>query len=332
MTFHFLRPWWLLAIVPAVIFVILLLKHLSQANGWDKYCDSHLLEHILVGQQSAPKKLLIPLILLFIWVVAIFSLAGPIWKYKDVPVYQKNISRVIALDVSQSMDTTDVSPSRLERAKYKIFDILRRIKEGQVGMIVFSSEPFVVSPLTSDANTIENLVTVINSDIVPVQGHNIYKSLKKSAQLIEQDGAQRGQIILITDSSPSLQAISEAKQLAQQGIKTDVYAIGTPMGGIAKDEKGNYLKDSQGNIQYFGIDLNKLEALATAGAGKLVTLTANNSDIKSLLSEQQVSTTKESKEQSANIFWQDEGIYFIWLVTILSIFLFRRGILERICR
>ena len=92
------------------------------------------------------------------------------------------------------------------------------------------------------------------------------------------------------------------------------------------------LKDSQRNIQYFGIDFNELEALARAGAGKLVTLTANNSDIKNLLSEQQVSTTKESKEQSANIFWQDEGIYFIWLVTILSIFLFRRGILERVCR
>ncbi|MDE5020693.1 VWA domain-containing protein, partial [Francisella tularensis subsp. holarctica] len=96
----------------------------------------------------------------------------------------------------------DVSPSRLERAKYKIFDILRRIKEGHVGMIVFSSEPFVVSPLTSDANTIENIVTVINSDIVPVQGHNIYKALKKSEQLIEQAGVQQGQIILITDSSP----------------------------------------------------------------------------------------------------------------------------------
>lgn len=64
------------------------------------------------------------------------------------------------------------------------------------------------------------------------------------------------------------------------------------MGGIAKDKKCNYLKDSQGNIKYFGIDLNKLRA----GAGKLVMLTANNSNIKSLLSEQQVSTTKESKE------------------------------------
>lgn len=74
------------------------------------------------------------------------------------------------------------------------------------------------------------------------------------------------------------------------------------MGGIAKDEKGNYLKDSQGNIQYFGIDLSKLEELATAGTGKLVTLTANNTDVKSLLSEQQVGSTKESKERSANIF------------------------------
>ncbi|MDE5039611.1 hypothetical protein NAI75_09560, partial [Francisella tularensis subsp. holarctica] len=86
----------------------------------------HLLEHILVGQQSTPKKSLEPFIFLLIWLVAIFSLAGPTWKYKDVTVYQKNISRVIALDVSQSMDTTDVSTSRLERAKYKIFDILRR--------------------------------------------------------------------------------------------------------------------------------------------------------------------------------------------------------------
>lgn len=90
MTFHFLRPWWLLAIVPAVIFVILLLKHLSQANGWAKYCDSHLLEHIIVSAIGT-KKLLILLVLLFILVVAIFSLAGPVWKYKDVPVYQKNI-------------------------------------------------------------------------------------------------------------------------------------------------------------------------------------------------------------------------------------------------
>ncbi|KFJ42527.1 VWA domain-containing protein [Francisella philomiragia] len=332
MDFHFLRPWWLLALIPIVVFVILLFRSSSQANSWAKYCDSHLLEHVVVGKQSKTKKSLVPFLFLCLWIVSVVALAGPTWKYKDVPVYQENVSRVIALDVSQSMDTTDVSPTRLERAKYKTLDILRRIKEGQVGMIVFSSEPFVVSPLTSDANTVENLVPVINSDIVPVQGNNIYKAIEKSAQLITQAGAKKGQIILITDSTPSADAIAKAKQLAEQGIDTDVYAIGTPKGGIAKDDRGNYIKDDGGNIQYFGIDLNQLEALAKAGSGKLVTLTANNTDVKKLLSDTQGNGKKKSDKKSANIFWQDEGIYFIWLLVAMSLLFFRRGILERICR
>lgn len=332
MDFHFLRPWWFLALVPAIFFVVLFFKHSSKSNSWVRYCDSHLLEHIVVGDESKVKKSFKPLVFMAFWVLAIIALAGPTWKYKDIPIYQKNISRVIALDVSRSMDTSDVPPSRLERAKYKIVDILRQIKEGQVGMIVFSSEPFVVTPLTSDANTIENLVSVINTNIVPVQGHNIYRALKKSAELIEQAGAQNAQIILITDSTPSSNAIDYANILASKGIDTDVYAIGTPRGGIAKDDSGNYLKDDDGNIQYFGVNLEKLQSLARSGSGKLVTLTANNSDIKDLLTDQQNGATKKSKQASANTFWQDEGVYLIWVLVILSVFVFRRGVLERICR
>lgn len=332
MDFHLLRPWWLLALIPVVILTILLFKYSAKYNSWSKYCDSHLLEHVTIGQDSKTNKTLIPLVFLVLWSVAVFALAGPTYRHKEIPVYQKNISRVIALDVSQSMDTSDISPSRLERAKYKILDILGRIKEGQVGMLVFSSEPFVVSPLTSDAKTVANLVPVLNSDIVPVKGHNITKAIKKSAGLIEQAGASDGQIILVTDSTPSAKAIQQAKDLAVRGIKIDVYAIGTPQGGIAKDAKGNYLKDAKGNIQYFGVNLSKLKSLANAGDGKLVTITTNNTDIKSLLSEKINVRTKESKQDSANVFWQDDGIYIIWILSILSVLIFRRGILERICR
>lgn len=332
MDFHLLRPWWLLALVPVVILTVLLFKYSVKSNSWSKYCDSHLLEHVTIGQDSKTNKTFIPLVFLVLWSIAIFALAGPTYKHKGIPVYAKNISIVIALDVSQSMDTADVSPSRLERAKYKILDILSRIKEGQVGMLVFSSEPFVVTPLTSDAKTVANLVPVLNSNIVPVQGHNITKAIKKSADLIEQAGASDGQIILVTDSTPSTKAIKEAKDLAEKGIKTDVYAIGTPQGGIAKDAKGNYLKDTKGNIQYFGVDLSKLKLLAKAGDGKLITLTTNNKDVKRLLSEKINVATTESKEDSANVFWEDDGIYIVWVLSILSVFIFRRGVLERICR
>lgn len=332
--FHFIRPWWLLAFIPVVLFVVLLFRHSGKSNSWAKYCDAHLLEHVLVGRESKAKKSLLPIFFLLVWSVAIVALAGPTWKYKDVPTYQKNISRVIALDVSQSMDTTDVSPSRLERAKYKIFDILRKITEGQTAMLVFSSESFVVSPLTSDSKTISNLVSVLNTDIVPVQGHDMTKALDKSAELLSQGGAGKGQIILITDSSPTDKAIAEAKKFAEQGIKTDVYAIGTPKGGIAKTKDGTYLKDDSGNIQYFGIDLSKMKSLAKAGDGKLITLTANNNDVNALLADIQSNSSKAKKSQqsAANTFWQDEGVYFIWVLALFSVIVFRRGFLEKICR
>ncbi|WP_150467666.1 vWA domain-containing protein [Francisella sp. SYW-9] len=332
MDFHLLRPWWLLALVPVVILVILLFKYSAKSNSWSKHCDSHLLEHVTIGQDSKTNKTLIPVVFLVLWSVAVFALAGPTYKHKDIPVFQKNFSRVIALDVSKSMDTADVSPSRLERAKYKILDILKRVKEGQVGMLVFSSEPFVVTPLTSDAKTVANLVPVLNSNIVPVQGHSITRALKKSADLIEQAGASSGQIILVTDSTPSAKAIKEAKDLAAKGISLDVYAVGTPQGGIAKDANGGYLKDAKGNIQYFGVDLSKLRSLANAGDGKLVTLTNSNADIKSLLSQKITVGAKESKQDSTNVFWQDDSVYIIWVLSILSVFIFRRGVLERICR
>tara|TARA_B110000977_G_C11008897_1_gene466867 strand:+ start:141 stop:716 length:576 start_codon:yes stop_codon:yes gene_type:complete len=182
--FHFLRPWWFLAIIPAVILVVYIYKNTKKTNTRANHCDSHLLEHVLIGQATRTNKTLYPAYFGIIWCVAIFALAGPTWRFKDVPVYQKSNSTVIALDVSQSMDTTDVSPTRLERAKYKILDVLKRIDEGQTGLVAFSSEAFVVSPLTSDTNTIENLVYVINSYIVPVKGHSILNAIKESSSLL----------------------------------------------------------------------------------------------------------------------------------------------------
>lgn len=330
---HFIRPWWFLALIPNLVFVYLLYKYSSKSNSWSKYCDPHLLEHIIVGEGSKGKKSLLPVFFLVVWVISIVALVGPSWKHQNVPVYQKNISRVIALDVSQSMDTTDVSPSRLGLAKYKIFDMLKRITEGQVGMIVFSSEPFVVSPLTSDSKTIANLVKVLNTSIVPVQGHNMTKALAKSFELLRQGGAGEGQIILVTDSTPTAKAIAEAKKLGQKGITVDVYAIGTPSGGIAKADDGSYLKDDSGKIQYFGVNLQELKKVAKAGDGRLITLTANKNDVEALIKNiNENSNAKKSKQSAANTFWKDEGVYFIWFLAFLSIFVFRRGFLEKICR
>ena len=103
----------------------------------------------------------------------IFTLMGPAWTYWHVPVYQKHSARVIALDVSPSMNATDLKPSRLVRAKYKEIDLLKKIKQGDTGMVVFSGLPFVVSPLTHDTNTISSMLSNIDSNVVPVAGYNL---------------------------------------------------------------------------------------------------------------------------------------------------------------
>ena len=136
-TFHFLRPWWFLALIPAIIlFISALRRAKSGDNVWSKHCDPHLLEHLLSKNNSISRTWL-PYLLFSLWIIAIIALAGPTWSLYAQNVYQKNIARVIALDVSQSMNAADIAPSRLERGKYKILDLLHSIKEGQTGMIVF---------------------------------------------------------------------------------------------------------------------------------------------------------------------------------------------------
>ncbi|MFC4892897.1 VWA domain-containing protein [Pseudofrancisella aestuarii] len=335
MTFiHFIRPWWFLAIIPALVIFVLLIRYSHSSNTWLKHCDKHLLEYVVVGNKLGKKKLIIPSFFLLIWGLAIFALAGPAWSYQDVPVYQKSMPRVIALDVSDSMDTTDVSPSRLQRAKYKILDLLKEIREGQTGMIVFSSEPFVVSPLTTDAKTISNLVPVLKTDIVPVQGHDIAKALTKSAELIKQAGFNEGEIILITDSKPTEEAFKEAKNLEDEGIKVTTFAIGTAKGGVAQNTAGSYIKDDNGNIKYFGVDLAALQKLAKVGGGIFVALTPGNDDIDRILADngQLTNEDKTDNEAASSSVWLDRGVWFIWGLIVLLAILFRKGLLEKVCR
>ena len=332
-TFHFIRPWWWLALIPALLIAILWYKK-SQAgnNVWKEHCDPHLLEYILVSSPSARSIWLIAL-LGVAWFLTVFALSGPSWSRYAAPVYQKNIARVIVLDVSQSMNATDITPSRMQRAKYKVLDLLHAIKEGQTGMVVFSSSAFVVSPLTADSNTIASMVPVLDSNIVPVQGSDIAAGLTKAGELFKQSGSTRGEIILITDSSPSASALTEASNLAKQGFVTSVLAIGTKEGTPAKGNDGNFATDANGNVSLAHLDVNGLENLAKTGSGEYVAFKGDNSDVDSLLKVAALNglDAKASAESQTESLWQDRGDYLIWGTLILFALLARRGWLEKLC-
>jgi Ca-activated chloride channel family protein len=229
------------------------------------------------------------------------------------------------------MNTTDVSPSRLERGKYKVLDLLRNIKEGQTAMLVFSSMAFVVSPLSADTNTIASMLPVINSSIVPVQGSNITMALKKSLSLIKQAGFNEGQIIVITDSIPSDEAITLAHKLAGEGYTISVLGIGTKQGGPITNDDGSLLMDSNGNVTLSSFDSARLEELAKNGNGIYINFTNNNLDIDKLLNANSSNLQNPTKALETKSLWKDEGTYLVWLLIILSAFIARKGWLERLC-
>lgn len=325
-SFHFLRPWWFIALIPAIIlFVMLLKKSNLTKNNWETHCDPHLLPYLIVGNKLS-KSIWLPTLLFMSWLVAILALAGPTWSLYAEPVYQKNIARVIALDVSQSMNANDIVPSRLQRAKYKVLDLLHQIKEGQTGMIVFSSAAFVVSPLTADSNTIASMIPVLDSNIVPVQGSDITKALEKSVQLLSQAGYSQGQIILFTDSTPDESAIKEAEKLATEGYITSVIAMGTKQGGPIVDANGGFVTDTKGNIVFANLDNIALGKLAAAGAGVYIPFSNENMNLNQLLNNSTLDglENKPSKRMQTKSLWKDEGHWLIWLLIILVSFLANR--------
>ena len=140
--FHWLRPEWLWALLPLAVIVRRLLRQVRRASAWETQCDPHLLEKLLIQRARHQRW---PLVLLAVaWVLAVIALAGPVWQKLPEPVYRTQAARVIVLDLSPSMNASDIRPSRIARARFKVLDLLKRYREGQTALVVFAGEPFVV--------------------------------------------------------------------------------------------------------------------------------------------------------------------------------------------
>ena len=157
----------------------------------------------------------------------IIALSGPSWKDKQVPALENSSALVIALDLSRSMNASDQLPSRLQRAKFKIYDILNLRKEGETALIAYAGDAFTVSPLTDDVQTINAQLPALTPDIMPVQGNNLRAALQESIDLLLQAEHSTGDILLITDDVNGADDLELFKEAAQHGFRTSILGVGT---------------------------------------------------------------------------------------------------------
>ena len=140
--FHFIRPFWLLALIPALFFFSRLWRLNAQGSAWHKVIDQSLLPYLLNAGKTTSQRL--PLILLIIvWVLTTVALAGPTWSKQTQPVQQRQDALVIVLDLTLGMFATDQDPNRITVARRKILDILDIRREGQTGLVVYAGEAHI---------------------------------------------------------------------------------------------------------------------------------------------------------------------------------------------
>ncbi len=327
--FHLLRPWWLLALLPLFFAVIRLYKHQKSNQTWRGIVDEALAPYVLVGEVG--KNRLWPSAILAIsGMLAIIALTGPVWQKQPMPVFRADHKLVIVLDLSHSMDASDVKPSRLTRAKHKIGDIISGFQDMQTGLVVFSEVPYIVSPVTDDVDTISAFLPALSTAIMPVQGGRISLALDKAGELLSSANSRRGQVLLISDSAVDANALSSAKKLMNGGYTLSVLAVGTENGGPVRLPDGSLLKDMQNNIVVPGVNITGLRDLAQTGGGAFSVLSTDSSDIQSLIDSSpdlDTAVDTDSSEKFSDL-WIEHGIWLVFPVLLLVAGLFRRGVLS----
>ena len=325
--FHFIRPYWLLTLIPAVILTVLMVRHKLNQGNWSKVCDVELLPFIL-QQKATQKKQWALSVTAFSALLTIIALAGPTWERLPAPVFRNDAALVIALDLSRSMDASDIKPSRLSRARFKIADILKQRKDGQTALLVYAGDAFVVTPLTEDTETITSQLSALKTEIMPSQGSNTPLALQKAVELLKQSGLQTGEILLVTDGVDYEHTIDSVESLA--AYKLSILGVGTTEGAPIKAFNGGFVKDRQGNIVVPKLNTAELSRLSHKGDGLYQTITADDSDIEALIAH--IDTPNENAgEKDNSLFidqWDEKGPWLLLLVLPFAALNFRKGLLS----
>ena len=324
--FHFLRPQWLVALLPLAFLLWFLFIRKGAESNWETVVDQRLLAHLLI--KGASKRRHTALILTATGgLLGIISLAGPVWEKLPQPVFTAQGALVIALDLSRSMDATDISPSRVERARYKIRDLLEQRQEGQTALLVYSGEAFTVTPLTDDGETIKSQLNALEINIMPVTGNRTDKALTMALSLLKQGGMSQGHVLLITDAVDADNAAAAVRQLRNAGYQLSVLGVGTRHGAPVLLPDGGFLQGKDGEIVIPVLDEGALRRFASSAGGVYVRLTKDDQDTRLLteyFSNVRPDGEKAGTEITADV-WREQGPWLILCLLPLAALLFRRG-------
>lgn len=295
--FHFIRPWWLLALIPLGLLVWSIRRRQDAAQAWHGIVAPHLLPFLLSGGETR-RSWLTPLLLIAVgWLVAVTAIAGPTWQREPAPFAEDTAALAIVVKVSPSMMTEDVQPSRLARGVQKIHDLLALRRGAKTSLIAYAGSAHVVMPATTDEGIINTFAQALDPKIMPEDGDDAAAALRLTDQSLTEAGG--GSILWITDSVPPEQAAALSA----------------------------WRKQSRNTLRLLppllpGGELDALAQNARAADAVLVKLAADDSDVTELAKAAKFATAAEGELSDR---WQESGYWLSPLLAALVLPFFRRG-------
>jgi Ca-activated chloride channel homolog len=319
--FHFLRPIWLLVIPLAIL---LYLAHSFREDiraRWRNVIAPELLEHLIVTKTGRWSIRPIHMILVGL-VLSGLSLAGPTWHREKPPFTEDKAPLVVALDLSQTMDAIDLDPTRVERAKLKIHDLLHARNGTPTALIVYAGSSHLVVPLTADDQLFSMYLDALSTSLMPKRGKNTAEALAAANDLLSQ-GDVPGTVLFVTDGIEASARPALQKFLASSKNSVLVLGVGTSRGGPVRASANQFVEDASGRRLFSKLDLDALKSLSSIGISA-TTLTLDNSDVEWIQRRVQ-SHLQTALEKNTQTQWVDEGYWLVIPIVALAALWFRKG-------
>ncbi len=281
-------------------------------KNYEEFFSKKMLKKIIIGQNQNRLNFILLGASFFFLVIA---LARPIIPNKPIVVSQSSVSMVVAFDISKSMMANDLYPNRFLFAKNKFYQLLTNMKNEKIGAVAFSSKGFLIAPVTSDYTTLKYLVDNLSLASISVTGSLPLEALKATAQLL--NDTKDKSLLIFTDGCDQDSFSDEIEFAKQNKIKIFIYAIGTKKGSPI-EEKGDLLKDSDGNIVITKLNEN-IKQLAFETGGAYLEYSPQNDDINQLL--ESIKDKSEVRKIGDVVIEDNEELFYIPLTLGLLFFM-----------
>lgn len=257
---------WMLLIIPILVLMRFIVWRKRKRN-LRKFGDPSLLKEMMPDVSKYRPTIKFCLLLSAITIL-IFMIARPQVGSKISHEKREGIEVLIALDISNSMLAQDVIPSRLEKSKLLIEDLVDHFTNDKVGLVVFAGDAFVQLPITNDYVSAKMFLQNINPSLITTQGTDLARAISLSQSCFTQREHIGRAIIVITDGEDHEGgALEAAREAYKKGINVFILGVGTSKGAPIPDGNGGYLKDNSGQTVLSALNEHMCQQVAKAGNG-----------------------------------------------------------------